>query len=215
VHTLDDAALNDRLARARKQALIEAHGTDDLAVIKAKIARADALEAEAEARKREQMTEVDRLKHDLALANQKALRASAEVTTIRERQMVQEQQSVVERIAARHVAPAYVQDAAFLFAKHLRDNVSATDLAKFTDKDIGKWFQTFASRRPAFAAGAKTRTQVRAPVGAPAPAPRPNAPASALNAPAGSGGRTIRPGQPNSMTREEARAEARKNGYTW
>lgn len=215
VHTLDDAALADRLARAKRQGLIDSFGTDDTAAIKAKLAKAEALEAEAEQRKREQMTEVERLKHDLAAEKQRSLRAQAEVSTIRERQMVQEQQSVVERIASRHVAPAYVQDAAFLFAKHLRDNVQPADLARYTDKDIAKWFQTFASRRPAFAASAQTRTKVRAPVGSPAPAPRPNAPASALNAPPGGGGRTIRPGQPNSMTREEARAEARKNGYSW
>jgi len=215
VHTLDDAALNDRLVRAKRQGLIDTFGTTDTDAIKAKLAKADALEAEAEARKREQMSEVERLKHDLAVANQTAQRARAEVHTVRERQMVQEQQGVVERIASRHVASAYVQDAAFLFAKHLRDNVQPADLARYTDKDIAKWFQTFASRRPAFAASTQARTKVRAPVGSPAPAPRPNAPASALVAPAGGGGRTIRPGQPNSMSREEARAEARKNGFTW
>jgi hypothetical protein len=214
VHRFDDAALNERLARAKRQGLIDTFGTADADAIKAKLAKADALEAEAEARKREQMTEVDRLKHDLAAAQQTAQRARAEASTIRERQMVQEQQGVVERIASKHVAGAYVQDAAFLFAKHLRDNVQAEDLAKYTEKDIAKWFQTFAARRPAFAV-TQTRTRTRAPVGSPAPAPRPNAPASALNAPPGGGGRTMKPGQPNSMTREEARAEARKNGFTW
>lgn len=212
---MDEAALNERLARAKRQALIETFGTDDPAQIKALKDKAATLEKEAEERKRAAMSETERLKHDLAMERQARQRVRAELEQVRERQVVQEQQQVVERIASRHVAPQYVQDAAFLFAKHLRDNVAPADLVKMTDKDIGKWFQTFVNRRPAFSASATTRTRPRAPAGAPAPAPRPQAPQPAVKPDATMNGKSLKPGQPNSMTREEARAFARKSGYSW
>jgi hypothetical protein len=51
-------------------------------------------------------------------------------------------------------------------AVHLRvklDSDGRVTVAGLTDKDIGKWFQTFVNRRPAFSASATTRTRPRTP----------------------------------------------------
>jgi hypothetical protein len=125
---------------------------------------------------------------------------------------VREQQSYVERIAGRHINPLYVGDAAFLFAKHLRDNVDPRDAAKMTERDVQKWFADFVKRRPAFAASPAARRQERAPVGAGTPPPpRPRAPAGTTTTVT----KTFKPGQANSMSPAEARAELRKRGITY
>lgn len=206
---LTQEQLNERLDRARRSALSSLFGDESPEKIKERLQRADALEKEAEDRRRAAMSAEERLKHDLARARQETLRARAEAATVREKQVVAEQQTHIERIASRHVAPQYVQDATFLFAKHLRDVVTPEQLDKLTDRDIAKWFQAFVARKPAFAASATTRTRVAA--GAPTPVPRPRAPASEST----NGAKSLRPGLQNSMTREEARAHMRKLGYTY
>lgn len=206
---LTQEQLNERLDRARRSALSALFGDESPEKIKERLQRADTLEREAEDRRRAAMSAEERLKHDLARARQETLRARAEAATVRERQVVAEQQTHVERIASRHVAPQYVQDATFLFAKHLRDGMAPEQLDKLTDRDIAKWFQAFVARKPAFAASTTTRTRVAA--GATTPAPRPRAPASEST----NGAKSLRPGLQNSMTREEARAHMRKLGYTY
>lgn len=215
VHTLDDAALNDRLARARRQALIDVHGTDDVEAIRAKLARTEALEKEADERKRAQMSEVERLQHDLARERQRAVAASTEARDLRERQEIREQQTVIESIASRHVAPRYVGMA----SRELREHLRALDpkvVDGWTDREIAKWFQTFATKQPEIAASAAARARQRTPVGANTQTPRPATSQSTPTSSAGTnGGKTFRPGQPNSMTRAEAREAARKQGFTW
>lgn len=209
--TMAEDDFKGRLARAKRQALADLLGTDDAEAIKAKLARAEALEKEADERKRAEMSEVERLQHDLARQRQVALRAQAEARALREQQEIREQQRAVETIAARHVAGKFVGMASRELREHLR-SLDPKAVDGWTEKDIAKWFQAFAAKQPEIAASARTRT--KAPIGASTQAPRPatDLPSSTAGT---NGGKTFRPGQSNSMTRAEARESARKLGYTW
>lgn len=213
--TMEESDFKDRIARAKRQALIDIHGTDDADAIRAKLAKADTLEKDADERKRAQMSEVERLQHDLARERQRAVAAATEARALREHQEIREQQTVIENIASRHVAPKYVGMASRELREHLR-SLDSKVVDGWTDREIAKWFQTFATKQPEIAASASQRQRQRAPVGATTPTPRPATNQSTPTSSAGTnGGKTFRPGQPNSMTRAEAREAARKQGFTW
>ena len=205
---------NERLTRAKKKTLIDIFGTDDVAAIKAAQAEAKALREEKEKNRLAQMSEIDRAKAVAKKAQDEALRYRNELAAMQEREIVREQQSVVQRIAERYIDPTMVEDAAFIFGKYLRDNVPEEKLAKWTERDIASWFQNYAKKKPAYArkpgTGAPRRVE-RQPAGSAQPAPAPRTPSSTQT----NGVKDLRPGGPNSLSRAEARQEAAKLGYRW
>ena len=207
---LSNEELNERLRRAKASALRDVFGTDDATAIRSRLQKAEELERTAEEQKRAQMTELDRMKYDLQRARQEALRYRSELVTAQEREVVREQQGIVERIATRHINPLYVEEASVVFARELAAK-DPREVARWTEKDIARWFQKYCERKPALAASPNARRVQRAPAGADRPAPRPHAPAN----PQTNSGKTFKPGMNNSMSREEARTEAKKLGYHW
>lgn len=216
--TLTPSDMRARLDRARSAELKELFGTDDRAAIKQRLQQIADLERQAEEQKRAQMTEQQRLQADLAKAQAERDRYRSELVMAQEREVVRQQGSFVEGIASRHVNSAALEEASLAFARH----VSKTDpmvVARWTEKEVEAWFKGYVERKPFMAKGSATSQQQQPPprrverraAGAASPPPRPSAPSGS----AGAGGKTIRPGQPNSMTREEARAEARGRGYSW
>lgn len=212
--TLTNDELRDRLARAKASALKDVFGTDDAAAIRERLAKAEALEKQAEEQKRAQMTEQQRMQHDLARAKAERDRYRNELAQAQEREIVREQTSFVERVAAKHVNPNALEEASLAFAR----KVAMTDpkiVAKWTERDIDAWFKRYVSEKPFMAASAAApappKRVERRPAGAASPPPRPSSPSG----PATNGAKSLRPGQPNSMSREEARAEARRRGYSW
>lgn len=215
--TLTPSDMRARLDRARSAELKELFGTDDRAAIKQRLQQIADLERQAEEQKRAQMTEQQRLQADLAKAQAERDRYRSELVMAQEREVVRQQGSFVEGIASRHVNSAALEEASLAFARH----VSKTDpkvVARWTEKEVDAWFKGYVDRKPFMAKGATSQQQQPPPrrverraAGAASPPPRPSAPSGS----AGAGGKTIRPGQPNSMTREEARAEARGRGYSW
>lgn len=210
---MEEGALRERLSRARRQALVDAFGTDNVDSIRDRLARAERLEQEAEDRKRAEMTEVERLKHDLARHRRAEMQAKAEARALQERQSIREQQSSVERLAGKHVSQGYVSMATLALREHLR-GLPPREVDRWTDRDVANWFKRFANKRPEIALSARSRA--RAPIGARKPSPRPATTPTSTSATGGSNGAKIfRPGQSNSMSRTEARAAAKKLGYSW
>lgn len=212
---LTNEELRDRLARAKSSALKDVFGTDDAAAIRDRLAKVEALEKQAEEQKRAQMTEQQRMQHDLARAKAERDRYRNELAQAQEREVVREQSSFVERIASKHVNPAAIEEASLAFAR----KVAMTDpkvVAKWTERDVESWFKRYVGEKPFMAAQAPSAEPVprrveRKPGGAASPPPRPASPSSAAT----NGAKSFRPGQPNSMSREEARAEARRRGFSW
>ena len=208
--SLSSTELNDRIRRARAAALKDVFGTDNSDEIKVRLQRADDLEKKAEADKRAQMSEIERMKYDLMQSRLRESRVKKQLEEMETTRIVSEQQVMVERIASRHINPLYTEEAASAFARELAKK-EPEEIAKMGERDIAKWFQRYAERKPAMAASTGTRKPITRPAGAATPPPRPTNPVSDPNV----GKKDIRPGRPNSMSRAEAREEAKKRGYTW
>ena len=222
----------ERVERARRSAsaeteakhkawLKEKFGTDDIVEAEKRAARWAKLEADEEKRKREAMSEQDRLKADLDIERKKREAAEARVRDVEALRLHEQQSSNIGRIASSHIASEYAEDVTLIFAKHLRNRIANGEKAEveaMTEKDVNRWFADFAKRKPAFAAATAAAPKTapaaepakRQPVGAGAPPgnppPKPNASGVV---------KTMRPGQPNSMTDQEVRATLRKQGFNY
>jgi hypothetical protein len=173
-------ALNKRLAQATRSELRKEFGTDDLAVIKARMARADELEKQEEERKKAEMTETDRLKTEKLEAEQKAARAEAE------RDQERLQRHIAGECAAKGIKA--VDYASFLIEK-ATDALPAgqqLDVAKFLDEQLAD-----ETKKAAFGIAVPAPTQVPDPATTvpkpgetPPPPPKPGettAPIDAMN----------------------------------
>lgn len=210
--SLSQQDLNERIKRARTAAFKEAFGTEDVDSVRQRLARAEQLEQDAEKARLARMNEIERAKHEADRARREALKYRAEVESMREREVVRDQQSMVERIASRHVNPMYMEEASIAFAREVA-KTNPREVAKWTDKDISRWFAQYVAKKPAFAASPAARRVEKTVASAPTPPSRPQRPGAV--APTGVPQKSFKPGQPNSMSREEARAEARRLGYSW
>lgn len=226
----DRSAWLERVERAKRTAAAEAEakhkawlkekfGTEDPVEAEKRAKRLLQLEADEDKRKRASMSELDRIKDDLD--RERKLRADAEARAqAAEAGRMHEQQSAnINNIASGHVRPKNVEFAVFTFGKYLRDRIAngeRADVEAMTEKDVNRWFTDFARRNPEYAAaasapaGAPPSDARRQPVGAGAPGgqppPKPNA---------GGVVKTMRPGQPNTMSDIEARSALRKMGFTY
>jgi len=213
--TMAQDELKERIRRAQSTVLKDLLGTDDPTAIRERLSRVEALEKANEEAARAAMTEQQKLQHDLTKARAEASRWRTELAMSQEREVVREQGSFVERIAGKHVNPQALEEASLAFAR----KVATTDpkvVAKWTERNIDEWFKKYVETKPfmgkqAASAPAPQRRVERAPGGAASPPPRPRQPASGDT----NGGKTFRPGQPNSMSKSEARDEMRRRGYSY
>ena len=212
----------ERIAQAKRTAAAKAEadhkawlkskfGTDDPAEAEKKIAALGKLEADEEKRRRNAMSEQEKLQTDLAREKEARVKAEARAKEAEASWQHEKQSSTIERLASGHIAPEYVEDVVHaVFARHVK-SLPKDEAEALTEKDVAKWFADFAKRKPAFAATQEQKQAAAAPrrqpvgtSGAPAqPPPAPNA---------GPAGKVMHPGRPNSMTDQEAKAALRKQG---
>jgi hypothetical protein len=216
---LSKTALNSRLKRHTSRELRERFGTDDTAEIKKKLDRLVALEAEEEARKREAMSEKDRLESDLRAATAREEDLNRRIRMMETDRIVSYEDNRISKIAHRHIDsdPEMTEVVFKKFSSHLKSEF-AEQLKdpKFDvpDKDIEKWFKKFADEHPKFARSVAER---------PTPEKRPlnngadtrETPAAENKSGAANAQKNFSPSSQNAMTRLEARAAAAKQGYQW
>lgn len=213
---LSPSALKKRIARAsttEQKALFARLGVDNADQLEKKVAKWQKLETEAEERARAEMSERERLETDLR--KEQGLRAAAEqsVRAARIERVVDKEESRLTRMAERFVDPDYVDVVLPKLAKHLKSEYTDDQLKALKDKDLEKWFKEEIERRPKLArdGGEEPRKVVPLSNGA-RPADRP----SATQTQSGAGSaKTFKPGQANSMSTHEAKAEAAKQGFHW
>lgn len=208
---LTQKQLTERLARQRAKVLKDLGGTDDEATIKVKLAKLADLEKQDEDRKRASLTREQQLEQDLK--KERALRSAAQVQ-LREskQQRLRERQTAIVRSAALdHVSPLYLDEATTSFREHLR-SLKAEEVRALGQKDIGKWFQAYVKRKPAFAKPSD-RAAVRREAVSGAPPEEQERPEAVPVVSAV--GRTPRPNQPNSMTKQEWEAEKKRRGISY
>jgi hypothetical protein len=171
-------ALNKRLAQATRAELRKEFGTDDVATIKARMARAQELEDQEAERKKAEMTETDRLKAEKAEAEAKAARAEAE------RDQERLQRHIAGECAAKGIKA--VDYASFLIER-ATDALPAgqqLDVAKFLDEQLGD-----EAKKAALGITVPTPTQVPDPANTvpkpgdpPPPPPKPGEPPPPVDA---------------------------------
>lgn len=227
-------------AQEREAKLLADLEITDLAKFKAErqaqAAKLKEFEEKEEARKRESMSREEQLTKDLEAAHAKIADLEAQLRDHQEAKTEQDQRSQLVGFASEHVDPDFVDEAVdFHFRRHVKD-VLAKDPEKAKAIDaryIKRWFADLVKQKPKLAksapapAGTETQTAasvtdqkkpvrriIRRPVTTgPSPSRTPSSPSPQNGSAAAlTGGKTPRPGQPNSMTKAELREFAAKQG---
>src|SRR5579859_673808 len=210
-------ALKSRLTRHSNKVLKDRFGTDDPDEIKKQLDELAALKADNEKKRQEGLTKEQKLEDD-----NKKLKADLDAANARERELRTSQEvEKVDRqilgIGEKYLDPDYVEDSLPGLARYLKKNFDKKQIAKgLESKDLRKgiddYFKDLVKRKPKLAketAETKTETVERKPI-------TNGADTNGKKTAQGTAGeKTMRPGQANSMTSREAKAEAAKSGLRW
>jgi len=213
--TLSSTALKKRLQRATSAELKERFGTADVDSIKKKLARADELEKAEEDRRVAALDKEQKAAEKLKAAEERADKAEARARETRDERVVEKEEGRLQGLVGEHLKPKYWKHVSRDLAEHLRDTYSKKELAKLGDKAITKWAEGYAKENPEYAKDApagddkKDVKKVALDNGAKDEARPSNAGGPNLAQ------KTFKPGQPNSMTAQEARAAASREGFRW
>lgn len=239
--SLPPEALSARLARERRAALRELGIEDPVAFKKqreAEQAELARLKEQEEAGKRAQMSELQRIQADLEAERAARQAADAKVRELEEIRVAHEQEQVVRSNALRYVDPEMYDYARVDFQRHVREleRRDPKKLAAMGEDEIDRFFKDLVKKKPRLAptppagsppAGAPPKVETKQPLarpGTPPRAARPTPPASRVGAPpprqppapaappSPTNGKTIKPGMPNSMSKQELDAELRRQG---
>jgi len=226
---MTQAGLNERIKRAAETAqrnTLAALGITDpsqLETYKAKIARAEQLEKEAEERKRSEMSEAERLKADLAKMQADLESANRRAAEAEAKAQAEKTDGAIRATAAKYVDPKFVRTARIEFKAYL-EGLSPREQERFTDQKMEVWMKRFAKENPEMAAtgtgGGTTQPQptpiVKKPITTgvtPRRGTPPGQPGKGdAEDPTTFNGKTTLPGRPNSMTAAELAEHARRNG---
>jgi hypothetical protein len=227
--TLTSKALNSRMARASKReqkAIFDKLGVKDLAELEKLAARTKALEEQEEKRRRESLDEKARLAEDLKKLKGERDTAVREARDLRNSAVIEREEAAIVRLAEQHVKPRYVKYLLADLRDHLRTEYTAAQLKELSDdskqkeKVLGKWFAARAADDPSWgkdydpkaaAEAAEKDKRVEKVTNGADTRSRP----AQGNSGQASGPKTFAPGKPNSYTAQEARAEAKRQGFNW
>ncbi len=243
------ALIADHSARAERKLLKKLFGTDDPAEVERlrteQQARLDQhqqmVDAEA-TRKREQMSEVERLTNDVTRLTEENTQLKAKIQAFgicgpllnQGDKVAAQQDAHIKGIAINHISPRWLKYSMGEFRDYVL-SLPVGEQKKLDERRIGKWFVEFAKKEPTVALEPPKAPVVEPPAAPPAPpAPAPPAPPqrqvlAAGARPPGAGtkpnvpptpadpfaGKTPLPGKPNSMNKQELRDYAKANGLSY
>ena len=234
-------ALKVRLDRAKQQGqevLFRELGVKTEAEAKAKLAELKNAGAEAEKRRLAEMSEVERLKAENTAKDQRIAQLESMLAERDQEREHEQHEQMVARIAGESISPKALP----LFKLHLAQHVkklaaSNPDLAaKFGERGVRRFQEKWVKENPEFAvqaqttttttqAAAKTTTNTQVKSTQAAPTRRPVTTGVPVRKPGAApltqangaliGGKTMKPGQANSMSGQEVKAAAAKLGITY
>jgi hypothetical protein len=222
VSDLPDEALQPRLQAERQQLLKELGIEDPKKFVSEREQREQELarfRKEEEKRKRAAMSEQQKLQADLDAVRKERDELAQRFEQLEQERISDQQEAVVQRTAQKHVDPEMYAYARYEFVQHVQKLASEDPKAldELDEKAVDKFFRELVKQRPKFALAAGEAPKPPEPVKKPittGPGPKAAPPAPAKGAPAGTStdGKTFRPGQPNSMSKQEVREALRKQG---
>lgn len=208
------AAFQRRLKHAASSAakgmLKDLFGTDNANEIKKLVKQGKEAQQTLDKSRREQMSEVEKLKEDNAKLRERAERAESERAEYEEDQLASKGEQHVVRIASKYIADDYVEDAVAVFQRKLA-KMSDDDIDELTEDDVEEHFKEYAAKKSAMARAKGDRRKVKEPANN---GPDPNKKPEASNK-AGASAKTPRPNQPNSMTKREWEEYKRQRGLNF
>lgn len=211
---LSQRALKARLQRHTQRELKERFGHTDIEKIEKELKELSALRAEKEEARKAQLTKEQRLAEEKKQAEDRAKAAEEKAQKLEDERDVNTVSDRFSKIGQKHMAPKFfekktLRDGIFgELATYLHDKTGG-QAVRITDKLVDDFFRDYVKENPEF--GLKAEPVVEVPVNAGGRAPA-SPPGQANPAGAGAQTKTARPGQPNSMTREEI---AKQFGNRW
>lgn len=204
---LSPKALKARLARHTRRELQQRFGTDDIERVEKDLKELAELRSEREEQRKAQLTKEQRLAEEKKAAEKRAKDAEDRAKALEDERDVGTVSSKFTKIAAKYMDANVLEDEDLRpgffkkLAKHLHGETNGK-YDRITDKMVDDFFKNFAHDNPKYAktgGGETIEVPINSGTGA-------RAPAGGQNAPSGQGAaKTAKPGQANSMSREEIR----------
>lgn len=203
VYTIKGDALKKRLERASRSELKKLFGTDDHEQIKTQIEEYKQLKNQSEEQRRAQLSESEKLKEDAAKLVAERDQWRTKYQRMEESREYAKTHKQVRAVAAKHIDPRMLPYAELEFASFLRKTMDAKTMNRLQEKDINAFFAKLAQKNPRLAKPKQpVQDKPRVPISNGA---NPNVkPPTKVNAPTT---KTAKPGQPNSYTKAELRAQ--------
>lgn len=214
LYQMSKKALESRLARHTKRQLRERFGTDDLEAIAKDLKDVKVLREEKEERRKEQLTKEQRLEEERQSAIKERDEANARAQKLEDERDVSDVGGRYAALAEDFIAPKFLKKPAareMLFkelAEHLHTKTSG-DATKVTPAMVKDFWKDYAKENPEYSVKPPEVVNVPVNTGARSPGPADGKTAAGAD---GTAGKTARPGQPNSMTREEIK---KVHGVRW
>lgn len=225
--TLPYEAFVARITRAQRSELRKAFGTDNLQDILKMKSEYENLKKEKDAAEQARMSEIERERKEKEKARQELTEWQQKYTKLERQTTAKEAGDMIKSIASKHINMQYAKHVMRDFAEDLLNSYTPAQLEKFTDKHIEHWFKGYVKKNPVYAA---TPVQPSQPNANPTPetkkpkvqvpmtngtkAAKPNAPTAGNSPPSVVGGKDVRPGKANSMTKAEYEQLKRSMGIT-
>jgi hypothetical protein len=188
-----------RVNRAKKTSLIDVFGTDDREKIKGMKTEYEAWVNKREEERRAKLEETERLKEDARKEKERADGLQARLDAESENKLVK---GTVDELATMAMAAGTQQKFARYAIADFKEHLKTLDedaMEALTDAEINTWFGTWVKANPEMAKAAGDKPKV---TDGAAPATKPAAPKAGDTAMQ----KTLKPGQPGSMTKDEVRA---------
>ena len=211
--SLSKKALNTRLERHTNRQLRERFGTDNPDEIRAKLDKLATFEKQQEEQRLAALTSEQRLQEQVNKERERGDRYKQRYQQTVEQQVFTREQTRIESIATRLVDPQFLQYEFQNLARYLQAKYSEEELKQLPDQKIEEWFSNRIKEVPKLALDFST------PPPAPRTAPLNNGPRSNDRPPPPQGPQNgptnYSPSGQNAMSRDEARAKARSEGYDY
>lgn len=189
-----------RVNRAKKKSLMDVFGTDDREKIKGMKTEYEAAVNKREEERRAKLEETERLKEDARKEKERADTLQAKLDSEAENRLVKGTVDELSTMAtAAGTQPKFARYAIADFKEHLK-KLDEDALEALTDAEINTWFATWVKDNPEMAKAAGSADKPKVTDGA-----APNKPTPPKAGDAGMQ-KTLKPGQPGSMNKDEVRA---------
>ncbi len=213
LYQLSKKALESRLARHTKRQLRERFGTDDLDSISKDLKELKVLRDEKEETRKAQLSKEERLQEEKKAADARAQAAEEKATKLEDERDIGQVGDRYARLAKDHINPKFLEKRAHreaLFSELATDLHTKTggDATKITNKMVSDFWANYVKENPEFSAKPSTVVEVPVNTGTRQAGPT----GTTGNVDGAAAGKTARPGQPNSMTKEEIK---KAHGVRW